>query len=189
MSPPMSPPMSTTHVTTHAHPPRHPPLRHQSWRSLPAGSSSHILIREYEHGKVVFERTLPTKSLPKSELILKRERVKAGQEQRATGPGETIFKGHRSYDLMIALKLGVFHSIGVRQHGADVRDALPDVEDFDRKVKVAFPNKGSAHTPPHSGADFKWADYAPTVFRRLRHLKGIHDSDYLVSICGEAALR
>ena len=32
--------------------------------------------------------------------------------QAADRPGETIYKGHRSYDLMLNLQLGVRHAVG-----------------------------------------------------------------------------
>lgn len=37
--------------------------------------------------------------------------------------------------------------------------------------------------------DFKWKDYAPMVFRRLRESFGIDPADYLMSLCGNEALR
>ena len=52
------------------------------------------------------------------------------------------------------------------------------------QVKVTFPRNGSKATPPHPSADFKWKDYCPCVFRRLREVFGIDMSAYMLSICG-----
>ena len=103
------PPGSLLSSTSHLAP---PPATATAYHA--ASPTSTLLIREYRHGALIFERVVPTKGLPKTLKIHKKERVKAGRAQQATGPGETIFKGHRSYDLMMALKLGIFHSVGVR---------------------------------------------------------------------------
>lgn len=47
-----------------------------------------VLLREYHAGQIVFERLLPVKGLPKANVVDKKERVKAGRDQRPTGPGE-----------------------------------------------------------------------------------------------------
>jgi hypothetical protein len=53
------------------------------------------------------------------------------------------------------------------------------------QVWLRFPHGGSEVTPPHPSTDFKWKDYCPTAFRRLRELFGIDASDYIRSICGD----
>ncbi|KAH7315766.1 hypothetical protein KP509_21G064600 [Ceratopteris richardii] len=102
-------------------------------------------------------------------------------------PGETISKGHRHYDLMTSLQLGIRNSVG---------KAMPDQKklvtaDFGSKArtKVSFPREGSHITPPHQAADFKWKDYCPKVFRHLRELFQIDAADYMLSICGNNGLR
>lgn len=40
-------------------------------------------------------------------------------------------------------------------------------------------------TPAHPNTDFKWNDYAPRVFRRLRRSAGIDEADYMISLGGE----
>jgi hypothetical protein len=44
-------------------------------------------------------------------------------------------------------------------------------------------SKGSSVTPPHMQRDFKFADYAPLVFARIREAFGIDPADYLVRKC------
>ena len=80
-----------------------------------------------------------------------------------------------------------------------------------------FPSEGSKHTPPHNSCEFKWKDYCPLVFRSVLHIhiivvKGLNlniymrlisksfpralrklfkvdAADYMLSICGNEALR
>jgi 1-phosphatidylinositol-4-phosphate 5-kinase len=52
-----------------------------------------------------------------------------------------------------------------------------------------FPKEGSRLTPSHPAEDFKWKDYCPMVFRNLREMFKIDAADYMISICGNAALR
>ena len=62
--------------------------------------------------------------------------------------------------------------------------ALPDkrasIKDFKERISINFPSKGSTTTPAHPNRDFKFVDYAPTIFHRLRNLFGIKSEDYLV---------
>ncbi|KZV42817.1 phosphatidylinositol 4-phosphate 5-kinase 2-like [Dorcoceras hygrometricum] len=94
-------------------------------------------------------------------------------------PGQTIGKGHKNYDLMLNLQLGIRHSVG--------KDAsrLPDLKlsDFDPKEKfwTRFPPEGSKTTPPHHSPEFRWKDYCPSVFRHLRELFQVDPADYMLS--------
>ncbi|CAA2966878.1 Phosphatidylinositol 4-phosphate 5-kinase 2 [Olea europaea subsp. europaea] len=102
-------------------------------------------------------------------------------------PGETISKGHKNYDLMLNLQLGIRYSAG--KHASMVRDLKQS--DFDPKEKfwTRFPPEGSKLTPPHQSADFRWKDYCPVVFRHLRELFQVDPADYMLAICGNDALR
>ncbi|EEF49138.1 phosphatidylinositol-4-phosphate 5-kinase, putative [Ricinus communis] len=102
-------------------------------------------------------------------------------------PGQTISKGHKNYDLMINLQLGIRYSVG--KHDLLMRELRQS--DFDPKEKfwTRFPLEGSKITPPHQSVDFKWKDYCPMVFRHLRELFAIDPADYMVAICGNDALR
>ncbi|KAH9608061.1 hypothetical protein KSS87_019456 [Heliosperma pusillum] len=102
--------------------------------------------------------------------------------------GVTICKGHKNYELMLNLQLGIRHSVG--RPGPPLK---PDLKSsaFDPKEKVwtRFPPEGSKHTPPHPSCEFKWKDYCPLVFRTLRNLFKVDAADYMLSICGNDALR
>ncbi|KAK9134921.1 hypothetical protein Syun_014251 [Stephania yunnanensis] len=105
----------------------------------------------------------------------------------AKKPGQMISKGHKNYDLMLNLQLGIRYSVG--KHASILRDIRPT--DFDPKEKfwTRFPTEGSKVTPPHQSIEFRWKDYCPMVFRRLRELFSIDPADYMLAICGNDALR
>ncbi|GMI90446.1 phosphatidylinositol-4-phosphate 5-kinase 6 [Hibiscus trionum] len=102
--------------------------------------------------------------------------------------GQTISKGHKNYELMLNLQLGIRHSVG-RPGPAISLDLKPSAFDPKEKVWTKFPPEGSKHTPPHQSCDFKWKDYCPLVFRTLRKLFNVDAADYMLSICGNDALR
>ncbi|KAL6962100.1 1-phosphatidylinositol-4-phosphate 5-kinase [Sarracenia purpurea var. burkii] len=81
----------------------------------------------------------------------------------AKKPGQTISKGHKNYDLMLNLQLGIRYSVG--KHASILRELKPG--DFDPKEKfwTRFPPEGSKITPPHQSGEFRWKDYCPIVFR------------------------
>uniref|UniRef100_A0A5B6Z6H5 Phosphatidylinositol 4-phosphate 5-kinase n=1 Tax=Davidia involucrata TaxID=16924 RepID=A0A5B6Z6H5_DAVIN len=102
-------------------------------------------------------------------------------------PGQTISKGHKNYDLMLNLQLGIRYSVG--KHASILRELKPS--DFDPKEKfwTRFPPEGSKITPPHQSVEFRWKDYCPLVFRHLRELFQVDPADYMLAICGNDALR
>ncbi|KAJ6809181.1 putative phosphatidylinositol 4-phosphate 5-kinase 1 [Iris pallida] len=103
-------------------------------------------------------------------------------------PGHTISKGHKNYDLMLNLQLGITYSVG-KATVTQTRGLRP--EDFDPREKywTRFPPEGSKITPPHQSVDFWWKDYCPMVFRHLRKLFAVDPGDYMMAICGSDALR
>lgn len=50
--------------------------------------------------------------------------------------------------------------------------------------KQVFPREGSQKTPPHPSDSFKWKDYCPVGFAKLRRTFQIDPADYMLSICG-----
>lgn len=102
--------------------------------------------------------------------------------------GETINSEHRSYELMKDLQLGIRWSVSKMTPTPASKMDL-DKEHFAAKVKVAFPHEGSRETPPHKFSDFRWKDYCPKVFEKLRSLFVVDPGEYMLSICGEQALR
>ncbi|KAE8038406.1 hypothetical protein FH972_010920 [Carpinus fangiana] len=102
--------------------------------------------------------------------------------------GLTISKGHKNYELMLNLQLGIRHSVG-RPAPMTTLDLKSSAFDPKEKVWTKFPPEGSKHTPPHQSSDFRWKDYCPVVFRTLRKLFKVDPADYMISICGNDALR
>ncbi|XP_031390516.1 phosphatidylinositol 4-phosphate 5-kinase 2 [Punica granatum] len=102
-------------------------------------------------------------------------------------PGQTISKGHKNYDLMLNLQLGIRYTVG--NNASSSRELKPS--DFDPKEKfwTKFPPEGSKLTPPHQSVEFRWKDYCPVVFRQLRKLFQVDPADYMLAICGNDALR
>ncbi|XP_061344504.1 phosphatidylinositol 4-phosphate 5-kinase 6-like [Gastrolobium bilobum] len=110
-------------------------------------------------------------------------RIKAPKRQ-----GVTISKGHKNYELMLNLQLGIRHSVGRPAPSASL-DLKASAFDPKEKVWTKFPPEGSKHTPPHPSCEFRWKDYCPVVFRALRKLFKVDPADYMISICGDDALR
>ncbi|KAG6510748.1 hypothetical protein ZIOFF_028784 [Zingiber officinale] len=78
--------------------------------------------------------------------------------------GHTISKGHKNYDLMLNLQLGISYSVGKPD---SARLSKLKMSDFDpmKKFQTRFPPEGSKNTPPHQSVEFCWTDYCPMVFR------------------------
>ncbi|KAK7385105.1 hypothetical protein VNO78_30816 [Psophocarpus tetragonolobus] len=103
-------------------------------------------------------------------------------------PGYPISKGHKNYDLMLIIQMGIRFSVG-KLTPLPFRELRP--HDFGPKGTfwIRFPPEGSKFTPPHQSVDFRWKDYCPVVFKHLRQLFGIDPADYMLAICGNDTLR
>lgn len=145
-----------------------------------------ILEREYMQGVLISELVLNNSFSSSSRRAKRRQRKKLAKEVKK--PGEAIIKGHRSYDLMLSLQLGIRYTVGkiTPIQRREVRSS-----DFGPRASfwMNFPKEGSQLTPPHQSEDFKWKDYCPMVFRNLREMFKIDAGDYMMSICGNDALR
>uniref|UniRef100_A0ACD6AE57 Uncharacterized protein n=1 Tax=Avena sativa TaxID=4498 RepID=A0ACD6AE57_AVESA len=143
-----------------------------------------ILEREYAQGVLISEIVLDKWSLPESSS----RKLKLGLSRAVKRPGETIIKGHRSYDLMLCLQLGIRYTVGKI---TPIPDRDVRTSDYGPKASfwMNFPKNGSKLTPSHRALDFKWKDYCPMVFRNLREMFKIDTADYVISISGSDALR
>ncbi|KAK3043028.1 hypothetical protein RJ639_002596 [Escallonia herrerae] len=143
-----------------------------------------ILEREYMQGVLISELVL-SNSFASSKRAKRRQKKLVKEVKR---PGEAIIKGHRSYDLMLSLQLGIRYTVGkitpIQRREVRVSDFGPRASFW-----MSFPKEGSQLTPPHQSEDFKWKDYCPMVFRNLREMFKIDAADYMMSICGNDALR
>ncbi|XP_078440702.1 phosphatidyl inositol monophosphate 5 kinase [Wolffia australiana] len=143
-----------------------------------------ILEREYVQGVLINELVV-NNGFSSSSRRTKRRHRKLAKEKRQ---GETIIKGHRSYDLMLSLQLGIRYTVGkitpIQRREVRSSDFGPSASFW-----MNFPKGGSQLTPSHHAEDFKWKDYCPMVFRNLREMFKLDAADYMVSVCGSAALR
>lgn len=147
-----------------------------------------LFIKLYENGKLQRESAMDKGEL---ELIFgdinpKPTKVGTSNKQQVH-MGETIFKGHRSYDLMLNLQLGIRLSVTAVSQWPMPRTLTEDY--FTETRSQRFPREGSKGTPVHPSNDFKWKDYCPVAFRKLREIFGIDAGDYVASLCGDQALR
>nr|XP_043622096.1 phosphatidylinositol 4-phosphate 5-kinase 6-like [Erigeron canadensis] len=109
-------------------------------------------------------------------------------QQQTERQGVVICKGHKNYELMLNLQLGIRHCVG-RPAPNESLDLKPTTFDTYEKIWTKFPPEGSKHTPPHQSCDFRFKDYCPLVFRKLRNLFNVDPIEYMLSICGNEALR
>ncbi|XP_077219872.1 phosphatidylinositol 4-phosphate 5-kinase 9-like isoform X2 [Tasmannia lanceolata] len=150
-----------------------------------ADTNAPILEREYMQGVLISELVINDSFSSLSRKARKRnKRLTKGVKR----PGEIIIKGHRSYDLMLSLQLGIRYTVGKI---TPIQRREVRASDFGRQASFwkNFPKDGSLLTPPHQSEDFKWKDYCPVVFRNLREMFKIDAGDYMMSICGNDALR
>lgn len=72
--------------------------------------------------------------------------------------------------------------------GCPLQSALSIVE-RDAHISVYWNCACSSTTPAHPSSDYRWKDYCPRVFRRLRAASHIDEADYMLSLAGSQALR
>ncbi|KAK3149621.1 hypothetical protein QOZ80_3AG0219950 [Eleusine coracana subsp. coracana] len=104
------------------------------------------------------------------------------------GPMENIYKGHRSYYLMLNLQLGIRYTVG-KITPVPLREVRSNDFGPRARIRMYFPCEGSQYTPPHCSVNFFWKDYCPMVFRNLREMFHIDAADYMMSICGDDSLK
>ena len=110
------------------------------------------------------------------------------------------------------------HAVGKQAQVVSL-DLKHSAFDPKEKLWTRFPPEGTKYTPPHQSSEFKWKDYCPLVFRwenitltslfsshwcclflqhviliylsfrSLRKLFKVDPADYMLSICGNDALR
>ncbi|GBB90526.1 hypothetical protein RclHR1_01750025 [Rhizophagus clarus] len=98
--------------------------------------------------------------------------------------GTRIGEDHVNYVLMYNMLTGI--RVGVSRCNAKMNRELADL-DFKAAHKFSFDITGNELTPS-AKYDFKFKDYAPWVFRRLREFFHIDAADYLVSLTSKYIL-
>jgi len=96
-----------------------------------------------------------------------------------------LTEGSVGYELMYDMLTGIRSTCSTKEtRNVHIKDS-----DFEAFRNIRFPSKGSRTTPPHMQRDFKFADYAPLVFAKIREKFGIDPGDYLDSLTKEYNLR
>ncbi|KAL6517710.1 hypothetical protein OROMI_033411 [Orobanche minor] len=139
--------------------------------------------REYMQGVLIKEKVKNISRLSHRS----KQRLKFAKEVKRRSC-LNIFKGHKSYYLMLSLQLGIRYTVG-KITPVPMRDVRSSDFVEHARIKMYFPTKGSQLTPPHNSIDFYWKDYCPMVFRNLRELFRLNAADYMMSICGDNGLR
>ncbi|KAK9845966.1 hypothetical protein WJX81_007112 [Elliptochloris bilobata] len=151
-----------------------------------------MTTREYADGQLRREEVLRVADYDLRRKAAKRDARRRlsnegpllAEEAREDRLGEPIAQGHRSYELMRSLQLGIVFSIARTSRAAAPAGPAPEptAADFAEQVTQYFPQG-------ERSAAFKWKDYSPQVFQRLRGIFGIDNKDYLLSLTGSRALR
>jgi 1-phosphatidylinositol-4-phosphate 5-kinase len=164
----------------------------------PAPPASIVYLRTYEKGQLIKETSLRVDDTKddqrKRQYRDAKKKATTPIQTRPLQPGEVIYKGHHSYDLMQQLQVGIMYSIAQAghdpssEHTAEIKrknnDDVLVSSDFSAVAIQYFPTGSAGEAPA-----FTWKDYAPRAFQRLRSLFGIDNADYLVSLTGGPALR
>ncbi|KAL0491931.1 phosphatidylinositol phosphate kinase [Acrasis kona] len=110
----------------------------------------------------------------------------AKKKWHVNGMGHVIYKEHNSYNLMKQIQMGIRTSVSSintkKDREVNVNKDMADV------LKLDFPKRGSLKTPPHQFEHFKFYDYSPYVFRKLRKRFNIEPEHLLVSLCHDKSL-
>jgi len=140
-------------------------IAHRHRRALSMSVNTHEADTKFKHVHVV----------PLKNKNVKRKKFKVKK-------GKTVVKGTVSYDLMLALKIGIFTAVSVCH---EQRRNTIDLSDFALRNSEFFPADGSVSKPRHNSRDFIFKDYCPHVFRQLREFYGCDTDEYIESICDE----
>ena len=132
---------------------------------------------------------VPTPNLKK---VMTRNVKASRRKDRENIKGKVIDGKHEQYVLTLGMMMGIRQTLLSQANDidADTAAAAPRPEalavgDFLECRKYVFPPKGSSTTPPHSLAHtFKFKDYAPEAFSRIRDIFDVRKTDYITSICG-----
>ncbi|KAL5032172.1 hypothetical protein BDV3_000763 [Batrachochytrium dendrobatidis] len=125
-------------------------------------------------------RMSPTRKFTSQDLMTGR-RSMHGREVLV---GTPVKEGHANYMLMYDMLTGIRISVS-RCNAKPLRDIV--AEDFTAAHKLAFDVTGNEMTPS-SKYDFKFKDYAPWVFRRVRDSFHVDPAEYLLSLTGKYVL-
>jgi Phosphatidylinositol-4-phosphate 5-Kinase len=113
-----------------------------------------------------------------SERVSKRRRMADHEDDDLVLVGKKVDKDHASWTTMYHILTGIRHTVS--RTNAKLDRGLTE-EDYQACYKYTFRIDGSELTPSVL-YDFKFKDYAPWVFRRLRASFDVDPADYLMSL-------
>jgi len=113
----------------------------------------------------------------------RRRRKEEEQDDRVL-VGTKVDQNHQNYVTAYNMLTGIRFTVS--RTNAKIDRELTD-QDFEAKHKYSFDVTGSELTPS-AKYDFKFKDYAPWVFRRLRAKFGLDPADYLISLTSKYIL-
>ena len=92
-----------------------------------------------------------------------------------------INKQHPEFELTYDMMLGIRTVVSKTE--AQLHSEVND-KDYSDTIKLQFPGRGSLLTPAHRMRDFKFKDYSPVVYKKIRECFAINPADYLLCVCG-----
>jgi 1-phosphatidylinositol-4-phosphate 5-kinase len=146
-----------------------------------AGSPADVFLQEGQMTRSKSHRMIRKPKNPRKKNRQKKKRKKLQKVK-----GVLITDTHEQYALTYGMMLGI--RVAISYSAASQRKLSMD--DFMSVTKMSFPPEGSIYqgyvTPPHKMTNtFKFKDYAPTVFGRIRKRFCIDEADYMMSLCGD----
>ena len=143
-----------------------------------------VAVSEKQKAKGV-KKLKPRNPMKKKKRAKKAQRSPSGSSKAQLGI--EINSQHRQYALSYCMMMGIRHSVGNNMSGGATLQLSMD--EFMKVNKTIFPPTGCSTpgslTPPHKLAHpFKFKDYCPMVYRKVRERFGIDEADYQLSLCG-----
>ena len=92
-----------------------------------------------------------------------------------------INKQHPEFELTYDMMLGIRTVVSKTE--AQLHSEVNE-KDYSDTIKLQFPGRGGLLTPAHRMRDFKFKDYSPVVYKKIRECFGINPADYLLCVCG-----
>lgn len=157
-----------------------------------AGSAAEVYLQQ-ANSKAAKKKAMSSRIKRKvRRRIAKKKKKKLGTE---------IKPEHEQYSLTYGMMMGIRTSVGHQSTpfvvSQDSRGQLVNgsdgselnMDDFMRVSKMVFPPGGSTNTsiitPKHDLAHtFKFKDYSPEIFKRIRDCFQLDQADYQLSLCG-----
>ncbi|CAM9407656.1 unnamed protein product [Ectocarpus sp. 12 AP-2014] len=162
-------------------------VRHKSKTKKEVGSPEPVYLQDIDFATAGGVATAADVLVKQARNRVRINRLKEGQAKgRHTEPDE---KGdEKRLKLTIRMMLGVRVAVGRQSNPLDQPGAEISEEAFSQVDKYTFPPAGATGrmaTPSHKlNKTFKFRDYAPKAFKKLRQHFGIEESAYMLSVAG-----